>query len=73
MGEPSTRLKVYLRGQRLVLSDFMPILENAGLRVIAMSPFDAQNEDEGAGRPSTCSRCRAPTASPSTWTRGATC
>jgi glutamate dehydrogenase len=39
--EPVTRLKVYLRDERLVLSDFMPILENAGLRVIAMSPFEA--------------------------------
>jgi len=35
-----TELKVYLRGQRLVLSDFMPILENAWLRVIAVSPFE---------------------------------
>jgi glutamate dehydrogenase len=38
--EPVTRLKVYLRGERLVLSDFMPILEDAGLRVISMSPFE---------------------------------
>jgi hypothetical protein len=41
--EPVTRLKVYLRDERLVLSDFMPILENAGLRVIAMSPFEAMD------------------------------
>jgi glutamate dehydrogenase len=47
-GEPVTRLKVYLRGERLVLSDFMPILENAGLRVIAMSPFEAMDAS-GAG------------------------
>jgi glutamate dehydrogenase len=46
--EPVTRLKVYLRDERLVLSDFMPILENAGLRVIAMSPFEAM-DSSGAG------------------------
>jgi glutamate dehydrogenase len=40
--EPVTRLRVYLRGERLVLSDFMPILENAGLRVISMSPFETR-------------------------------
>jgi len=34
-----TELKVFLRGERLILSDFMPILENAGLRVIAAKPF----------------------------------
>ena len=28
---PTTQLKLYLRGERLILSDFMPILENAGL------------------------------------------
>jgi glutamate dehydrogenase len=39
--EAVTRLRVYVRGERLVLSDFMPILEHAGLRVISMSPFDA--------------------------------
>jgi glutamate dehydrogenase len=32
-------LKLYLRDQRMVLSDFMPILENAGLRVIELAPF----------------------------------
>jgi glutamate dehydrogenase len=40
--EPVTRLRVYLRGERLVLSDFMPILEDAGLRVISMSPFETK-------------------------------
>ncbi|HSJ24092.1 MAG TPA: NAD-glutamate dehydrogenase [Longimicrobiales bacterium] len=40
-----TRLRLYLRGERLVLSDFMPILENAGLRVISMSPFETQAVD----------------------------
>jgi glutamate dehydrogenase len=36
----ATELKVFLRGERLILSDFMPILENAGLRVIAMKPHE---------------------------------
>ena len=36
---PTTHLKLYLRGERLILSDFMPILENAGLRVIAVTPY----------------------------------
>jgi glutamate dehydrogenase len=45
--DPVTRLRVYLRGERLVLSDFMPILENAGLRVISMSPFEARGVGEG--------------------------
>jgi glutamate dehydrogenase len=34
----STELKLYLREERLILSDFMPILENAGLRVIGVTP-----------------------------------
>ncbi|HKJ01216.1 MAG TPA: NAD-glutamate dehydrogenase domain-containing protein, partial [Longimicrobiales bacterium] len=38
--EGVTELKVYVRGERLVLSDFMPILENTGLRVLAVVPFD---------------------------------
>lgn len=38
--EPVTELKLYLRGGRLILSDFMPILENCGLRVVAVSPFE---------------------------------
>ncbi|MCA1791723.1 MAG: NAD-glutamate dehydrogenase, partial [Thioalkalivibrio sp.] len=37
--EDVTELKVFLRGQRLVLSDFMPILEDAGLKVLAVKPF----------------------------------
>jgi glutamate dehydrogenase len=44
--EAVTRLRVYLRGERLVLSDFMPILENAGLRVISMSPFETRGDGE---------------------------
>jgi glutamate dehydrogenase len=38
--EPVSQLKLFLRGGKLVLSDFMPILDNAGLRVIAMTPFE---------------------------------
>ncbi len=34
-----TVLKLYLWGERLVLSDFMPILDNAGLRVMEVAPF----------------------------------
>ena len=37
---PTTQLKLYLRGERLILSDFMPILENVGLRVIAVAPYE---------------------------------
>ena len=36
----ATELKLFLRGERLILSDFMPILEAAGLRVIAMKPYE---------------------------------
>lgn len=36
----ATELKLFLRGEMLVLSDFMPILENAGLRVLAMKPYE---------------------------------
>ena len=43
--ENVTELKVYLRGARLILSDFMPILESAGLRVIAVSPFEVDGPD----------------------------
>ena len=34
-------LKVYIREHRIILSDFMPVLENCGLRVIAVSPLRA--------------------------------
>jgi len=37
--EDVTELKVFLRGERLVLSDFMPLLEDAGLKVLAVKPF----------------------------------
>jgi glutamate dehydrogenase len=43
--ERVTRLTVYMRGTRLVLSDVMPGLENAGLRVLSMSPFEASEDD----------------------------
>ncbi len=36
---PATVLKLYLREQRLVLSDFMPLLEDAGVRVIEIDTF----------------------------------
>ncbi|HUF76875.1 MAG TPA: hypothetical protein VMM35_11385, partial [Longimicrobiales bacterium] len=38
--ENATELKLFLRGARLVLSDFMPILDNLGLRVLAMKPYE---------------------------------
>jgi glutamate dehydrogenase len=44
-GDRVTELKLYLRGERMVLSEFMPILESCGLKVIAVNPFDV----EGSG------------------------
>lgn len=41
----ATELKLFLRGEMLVLSDFMPILENAGLRVLAMKPYEVGGKD----------------------------
>ena len=46
-GDRVTELRLYLLAPRLVLSDFMPILENAGLRVIAVTPAKLR----GAGMP----------------------
>ncbi len=43
--EPVTILKLYLIGERLVLSDFMPILDNAGVRVISVRPFEIAGDD----------------------------
>ena len=40
--EGVTELKLYQLGGPLVLSEFMPILENAGLRVIAVNPFQVR-------------------------------
>ena len=42
---PTTELKLYLRGERLILSDFMPILRNVGLRVIAVTPYQVNGPD----------------------------
>ncbi len=39
-----TILKLYLRDQLMVLSDFMPMLENSGLRVIELAPFMVSGE-----------------------------
>ena len=39
-GEGERELKIYVRGRRIVLSDFMPVLENCGLRVVGVSPFE---------------------------------
>ncbi len=44
-GDRVTELKLYLMDSRLVLSDFMPILENCGLRVIAVTPFEVKGEE----------------------------
>ena len=45
---PTTELKLYLRGEWLILSDFMPILENVGLRVIAVTPYPISGADAPA-------------------------
>ncbi len=44
-GDRFTELKLYLHEAGLVLSDFMPILENCGLRVVTVTPFEVR----GAG------------------------
>jgi glutamate dehydrogenase len=41
----SSMLKLYLRGERLVLSDFMPLLEDARVRVVEVDTYSV----EGAG------------------------
>jgi len=35
LGRPVTALKLYLPNERLILSDFVPVLENLGLRVVS--------------------------------------
>ncbi len=45
-GADRCELKVYLRRHPIILSDFMPVLENCGLRVIAVSPFELREEGE---------------------------
>jgi glutamate dehydrogenase len=47
--EGVSELKLYLWGERLVLSDFMPVLDNAGLRVVEVTPFSVA----GPGLPET--------------------
>ncbi len=42
--EGTCELKVYIKHHQIILSDFMPILENCGLRVIAVSPFELREE-----------------------------
>ncbi len=48
-GEQSCELRVYIRRHKIVLSDFMPVLENCGLRVIAVSPFELQEDGDLGG------------------------
>ncbi len=43
--EPVTELRLYLHGGRMILSDFMPILEDCGLRVVAVSPFEVDGPE----------------------------
>ncbi len=45
--DSGSELKVYMRHQKIVLSDFMPVLENCGLRVIAVSPFELSEDERG--------------------------
>ena len=42
----ATELKLMLRNERLILSDFLPILEDAGLRVLAMKPYEVGPTDD---------------------------
>jgi len=42
-----TELKVLLTDERLVLSDFMPVLEHTGLRVIGVNPFEVREGGVG--------------------------
>ncbi len=44
-GDVFTELNLYLIGERLILSEFMPILENAGLRVIAVNPYEVRGSE----------------------------
>ena len=44
--EDKCDLKVYVREHHIILSDFMPVLENCGMRVIAVSLFELR---EGSG------------------------
>ncbi|HSU14266.1 NAD-glutamate dehydrogenase [Longimicrobium sp.] len=42
----ATVLRLYLAGERLVLSDFMPILEDHGVKVLEVDTFEFQPSDE---------------------------
>ncbi len=48
-GKGERELKIYIRGRRIVLSDFMPVLENCGLRVVGVSPFELRENGGEAG------------------------
>ena len=41
----ATELKVIRRGGGIILSEFVPILEDVGLRVLAVKPFEFHGED----------------------------
>ena len=41
----ATEMKLFLIGEKLVLSDFMPNLDNMALRVIDVTPFEIEAED----------------------------
>jgi glutamate dehydrogenase len=41
----ATVLNLYLQGERLVLSDFMPTLEHAGVRVIEVNPYGGMSDE----------------------------
>lgn len=44
--EGKCELKVYIKHHQIILSDFMPVLENCGLRVIAVAPFELREEGQ---------------------------
>ncbi len=41
----TTEMKLYLIGEKLVLSDFMPIIDNMALRVIEVVPYEIEGEE----------------------------
>lgn len=45
-----TAVKLYLAGEDLILSDFLPVLENLGLRVFAEDPLDVALPEVGRVR-----------------------
>ena len=44
-GTTTTEMKLYLIDEKLVLSDFMPILDNMALRVIEVVPYEIEGEE----------------------------